>query len=215
MTCCVVVMLVLASFCGLTVNVLQDYDMCVLLGVWVHCDISQCLLKLYKEVQSQPASYMPSSSSFVHLWFFSYSMDIRARWWFVLLEVVIGGACCLGNALVIWASWTYGVFREPTFCFITSLAVADFLVGSVGIPLALLLDMNMEVSFHDCLSMCCVLLMLQIASVVLLLTIAVDRCLRVRIPLSWVELFHIWIQNLTSNFLSGNVMFPGVSLKLD
>ncbi|XP_036425571.1 adenosine receptor A1-like [Colossoma macropomum] len=112
-------------------------------------------------------------------------MASNARWEYVPLEVLIAVGCCLGNGLVIWAVWTCGALRQPTFCFIASLAVADFLVGSVAIPLAVLVDIHMKTSFHGCLFMCCVLLMLQMASVVLLLAIAIDRCLRVRIPLTY------------------------------
>uniref|UniRef100_A0A3B4BMS9 Adenosine A3 receptor a.1 n=1 Tax=Pygocentrus nattereri TaxID=42514 RepID=A0A3B4BMS9_PYGNA len=104
---------------------------------------------------------------------------------YILLDVLIAVACCLGNVLVIWAVWTCGALRQPTFCFIASLAVADFLVGSVAIPLAVLVENHMKTSFHGCLFMCCVLLMLQMTSVVLLLAIAIDRCLRVRIPLTY------------------------------
>ncbi|KAL7891735.1 hypothetical protein AOLI_G00012110 [Acnodon oligacanthus] len=112
-------------------------------------------------------------------------MGSSALWVFLPLEVIIAVACCLGNALVIWAVWTCGALRQPTFCFIVSLAVADFLVGSVVIPIAVLVDIGMITSFYGCLFMCGVMTMLQVASVALLLAIAVDRFLRVRIPLTY------------------------------
>uniref|UniRef100_A0AAR2IT15 G-protein coupled receptors family 1 profile domain-containing protein n=2 Tax=Pygocentrus nattereri TaxID=42514 RepID=A0AAR2IT15_PYGNA len=43
----------------------------------------------------------------------------------------------------------------------------------------------MTTSFYGCLFMCCVIIMLEVASVVLLLAIAVDRFLRVHIPLTY------------------------------
>ncbi|KAL6458431.1 hypothetical protein MHYP_G00336610 [Metynnis hypsauchen] len=106
-------------------------------------------------------------------------------WVFLPLEVIIAVACCLGNALVIWAVWICGALRQPTFCFIVSLAVADFLVGSVAIPIAVLVEIGMNTSFYGCLFMCCVMIMLEVASVAFLLAIAVDRFLRVRIPLTF------------------------------
>ncbi|XP_037390679.1 adenosine receptor A1-like isoform X2 [Pygocentrus nattereri] len=105
-------------------------------------------------------------------------------WIFLTFEMIIAVTCCLGNALVIWAVWTCGALSQPTFCFIVSLAVADFLVGSVVIPVSVLVDIGINTSFHGCLFMCGVIIMLQVASVALLLAIAVDRFLRVRIPLT-------------------------------
>ncbi|KAG9276926.1 adenosine receptor A3-like [Astyanax mexicanus] len=138
-------------------------------------------------------------------------MDASARWGFILLEVIIAVACCLGNAVVIWAVWTCEVFRKPTFYFIASLAVADFLVGFVAIPLAMLLDIEVKASFHGCLFMCCVLLMLPITSIVLLLAIAVDRFLLVRIPLrysstvtakrAWIVIALCWIISAVWGFM--------------
>ncbi|XP_072539275.1 adenosine receptor A1-like [Salminus brasiliensis] len=141
-------------------------------------------------------------------------MSKTAVWLFIPLEVFVAVACCLGNALVVWAVWSCGALRKTTFCFIASLAVADFLVGFVTIPLGVLVDVRLKISFYGCLFMCCVLIMVQMASVTLLLAIAVDRFLRVRIPLtykttvteksSWVVVALCW---LVAAFLSFVPMF--------
>ncbi|KAJ8258409.1 hypothetical protein COCON_G00174210 [Conger conger] len=104
---------------------------------------------------------------------------------YVSLEAVVAVLCCLGNLLAIWAVWTSGSLRHPTFCFVASLAGADFLVGILGIPLTVLVDGKVITSFHGCLFLCCSLNMLNQASVLLLLAIAVDRHLRVKIPLRY------------------------------
>ncbi|KAG9276927.1 adenosine receptor A1-like [Astyanax mexicanus] len=109
-------------------------------------------------------------------------MASSSRWSYIPLEGVIAAACCLGNVLVIWAVRTGGALRQPTFCFITALAVADFLVGSAAIPLSVLVDIHLKISFHACVFMCCAFIMVKIVSVALLLAIAVDRFLRVYIP---------------------------------
>ncbi|KAI4882615.1 hypothetical protein NFI96_009685, partial [Prochilodus magdalenae] len=101
------------------------------------------------------------------------------------ISVVVAVACCLGNLLVIWAVWTSGALKQPTFCFIVALAVADLLVGFVTIPLAVLLGVHINTSFYGCLFMCCMTILLEGASVFLLLAIAVDRFLRVYIPLRY------------------------------
>ncbi|XP_072540958.1 adenosine receptor A1 [Salminus brasiliensis] len=112
---------------------------------------------------------------------------------YTALEVVIAVVCCLGNVLVIWAVWMCGALKQPTYCFIVSLAVADFLVGAVAVPLAVLVDGRVETSFYGCLFISCVVIMLTQASVHSLLAIAVDRSLRVYIPLRYkgrVKLVH-------------------------
>lgn len=102
---------------------------------------------------------------------------------YLLVEVLIAVFCCLGNLLVIVALWKTKSVQQPTFCLILSLAVADFMVGSVAIPFALMVDALLTTSFHVCLVFSCVIILLTLVSVFCLLAIAVDRYLRVYIPL--------------------------------
>lgn len=101
---------------------------------------------------------------------------------YISLEVLIAVGCCLGNVLVIWAVWRSGALNQTTFCLIVSLAMADFMVGAVAIPLAVVVDVHVKIPFHACLFISCVLIVPLQASVLTLLAIAVDRCLRVCIP---------------------------------
>lgn len=106
---------------------------------------------------------------------------------YTVLEVIIAVACCLGNVLVVCAVCV-GIrdsLREPTFCFLVSLAVADLLVGVAAVPLAVLLDGWVSVTPDLCLLLSCVVLVLTQASVLSLLAIAVDRYLRLHTPLRW------------------------------
>ena len=102
---------------------------------------------------------------------------------YTLLEVLIAVSCCLGNMLVILALWTSEIIQQPTFCLIVCLAVADFMVGCVAIPLAVLVDGRVETSFYGCLFISCVVILLTLVSVLSLTVIAVDRFLRVCVPL--------------------------------
>ncbi|MED6237417.1 hypothetical protein ATANTOWER_024482 [Ataeniobius toweri] len=104
---------------------------------------------------------------------------------YTLLEVLIAVSCCLGNMLVVLALWKTKSIQQPTFCLIVSLAVADFLVGFIAIPLAVLVDGRLETSFHICLFISCVVILLTLVSVLCLMAIAVDRYLRVYIPLRY------------------------------
>ncbi|KAI7808098.1 putative adenosine receptor A1-like [Triplophysa rosa] len=101
---------------------------------------------------------------------------------YTLLEVLIAVGCCVGNVLVIWAVCSCRALCQTTFCFVVSLAVADFLVGAVAVPLAVVVDGRVETSFHSCLLISCVVIVLTQASVHSLLAIAVDRYLRVYNP---------------------------------
>ncbi|KAL3974513.1 TBC1 domain family member 8/9 [Sarotherodon galilaeus] len=128
-------------------------------------------------------------------------LALMAEWsWvaYTVLEVLIAAACCFGNVLVMCAVY-FGVrdsLREPTFCFLVSLAVADFLVGVAAVPLAVLLDGWVSLIPELCLLLSCVVLVLTQASVLSLLAIAVDRYLRLHTPLRYKALAtqrHTWI----------------------
>ncbi|KAF3690134.1 Adenosine receptor A1 [Channa argus] len=104
---------------------------------------------------------------------------------YTLVEVLIAVGCCLGNVLVILAVWISKRFQQPTFCLIVSLAVADFMVGCVAIPLAVVVDGRVRTSFHSCVFISCVVILLTLVSVLCLVAIAVDRFLRVYVPLRY------------------------------
>ena len=115
---------------------------------------------------------------------------MMADWTWVVytgLEVLIALVCCLGNALVVFAVCVgiKGALHEPTFCFVVSLAAADFLVGVAAVPLAVLLDGWVHLAPQLCLLLSCVVLVLTQASVLSLLAIAVDRHLRLQTPLRY------------------------------
>ncbi|XP_031734178.1 adenosine receptor A1-like [Anarrhichthys ocellatus] len=104
---------------------------------------------------------------------------------YTLLEVLVAVSCCLGNVLVVLALWTSKSLQQPTFCLIVCLAVADFMVGCVAIPLAVMGNGQVTTSFHGCLFINCVVVLLTHVSVLCLTAIAVDRFLRVYVPLRY------------------------------
>uniref|UniRef100_A0A3Q1JXZ4 G-protein coupled receptors family 1 profile domain-containing protein n=1 Tax=Anabas testudineus TaxID=64144 RepID=A0A3Q1JXZ4_ANATE len=107
----------------------------------------------------------------------TYQHDITLI--YTLVEVLIAVSCCLGNILVILAVWISKSLKQPTFCLIVSLAVVDFMVGCVAIPLAVVVDGRMRTSFHTCLFISCMIILFTLVSVLTLVAIAVDRYLRV------------------------------------
>ncbi|XP_062387067.1 adenosine receptor A1-like [Sardina pilchardus] len=130
---------------------------------------------------------------------------------FTVLEVLIAVACCLGNLLVIWAVWKCGAMRrQATFCFIISLAVADVLVGAVAVPLRVVADSRVQMTFYSCLALTCTMLVVTRVSVFFQLALTVDRFLRVIIPLrykttvtiqrSWWVVAACWLAAATVGF---------------
>lgn len=102
---------------------------------------------------------------------------------YIGIEVLIALVSVPGNVLVIWAVKVNQALRDATFCFIASLAVADVAVGALVIPLAILINIGPQTYFHTCLMVACPVLILTQSSILALLAIAVDRYLRVKIPL--------------------------------
>ncbi|XP_054432472.1 adenosine receptor A1 [Pteronotus mesoamericanus] len=104
---------------------------------------------------------------------------------YISVEVLIALVSVPGNVLVIWAVKVNQALRDATFCFIASLAVADVAVGALVIPLAILINIGPQTYFHTCLMVACPVLILTQSSILALLAIAVDRYLRVKIPLRY------------------------------
>ncbi|XP_056462079.1 adenosine receptor A1-like [Gadus chalcogrammus] len=123
-------------------------------------------------------------------------MGLSEGSFYTALELLIASCCVLGNAVAIAALRRTKRLREPTFCFLTSLAAADLLVGSLAIPLAVLVDGRVETSAGACLLSSCLLILPTLASILSLLSIAVDRFLRVYAPLRYrrsVTEQHSWL----------------------
>ncbi|KAL2091058.1 hypothetical protein ACEWY4_013321 [Coilia grayii] len=101
---------------------------------------------------------------------------------YVSMESTIALASVLGNVLVVMVVGVNQALRDPTFCFIVSLALADIAVGALVIPLAVVISLGLETRFYTCLFLSCLLLIITQSSILSLLAIAIDRYLRVKIP---------------------------------
>ncbi|XP_046881507.1 adenosine receptor A1-like [Hypomesus transpacificus] len=101
------------------------------------------------------------------------------------MEVVIALSSVIGNVMVVWAVRINRSLRDTTFCFIVSLALADIAVGALVIPLAIIISIGLKTHFYSCLLVACTVLVLTQSSILALLAIAIDRYLRVKIPMSY------------------------------
>nr|XP_055069530.1 adenosine receptor A1 [Misgurnus anguillicaudatus] len=134
---------------------------------------------------------------------------------YISIESTIALASVLGNVLVVLVVSMNHAMRDPTFCFIVSLALADISVGVLVIPLAVVISLGLMTPFYTCLFISCVLVMITQSSILSLLAIAIDRFLRVKIPTrystvvtqrrAWVAVGLCW----TLSFLAGLVPMTG------
>ncbi|XP_033990771.1 adenosine receptor A1-like [Trematomus bernacchii] len=104
---------------------------------------------------------------------------------YIGMEVVIALSSVIGNVMVVWAVRINRSLRDTTFCFIVSLALADIAVGALVIPLAITISIGLRTHFYSCLLVACTVLVLTQSSILALLAIAIDRYLRVKIPMSY------------------------------
>ncbi|XP_061778653.1 adenosine receptor A1-like [Nerophis ophidion] len=104
---------------------------------------------------------------------------------YICMELLVAVSSVVGNVMVVWAVRINRSLRDTTFCFIVSLALADIAVGALVIPLAITMSVGPQAHFYSCLLGACIMLVLTQSSILALLAIAIDRYLRVRIPMSY------------------------------
>uniref|UniRef100_A0A8C1YGL5 Adenosine receptor A1 n=1 Tax=Cyprinus carpio TaxID=7962 RepID=A0A8C1YGL5_CYPCA len=134
---------------------------------------------------------------------------------YISIESTIALVSVLGNVLVVLVVYMNQALRDPTFCFIVSLALADIAVGVLVIPLAVVLSLGLSTLFYTCLFISCLLITMTQSSILSLLAIAIDRFLRVKIPTryniivtqrrAWVAVGLCWL----ISFLTGLVPMAG------
>ncbi|XP_032404630.1 adenosine receptor A1-like [Xiphophorus hellerii] len=101
---------------------------------------------------------------------------------YISIEIAISVASVLGNVLIVLVVYVNQALRDTTFSFIASLAVADIAVGSLVIPLAIVISLGFRTQFYTCLILSSLVLIITQSSILSLLAIAVDRYLRIKIP---------------------------------
>ncbi|XP_019952171.1 adenosine receptor A1 [Paralichthys olivaceus] len=104
---------------------------------------------------------------------------------YISIETAVALASVLGNVLVVLVVCVNRALRDTTFSFIVSLAVADIAVGVLVIPLAIIISLGFNTQFYTCLFLSCLLLIITQSSILSLLAIAIDRYLRVKIPIRY------------------------------
>ncbi|XP_070509389.1 adenosine receptor A1-like isoform X2 [Chironomus tepperi] len=91
----------------------------------------------------------------------------------------------LGNSLVILVFYRERRLRRRTNYYIISLATADFLVGLIGIPFAVLADIGLPRNLHACLLTLSALIVLCTISIFCLVAVSIDRYWAILHPLAY------------------------------
>ncbi|XP_065203568.1 adenosine receptor A1 [Planococcus citri] len=123
---------------------------------------------------------------------------------YTVSEVLVSAVTIVGNSLVLVAFKRERKLRRRTNYYIISLAVADLLVGLIGIPCAILASVGLPRQFHACLFSVSLLIVLCTISIFSLVAVSVDRYWAILYPMSYSR-------NVTSKFALGIICLCWIS----
>jgi adenosine receptor A2a len=115
---------------------------------------------------------------------------------YAILESLVSMVTIAGNVLVLWAFKRERKLRRRTNYYIVSLAVADLLVGLIGIPCAVLDSIGLPRQTHACLFSVSLLIVLCTISIFSLVAVSLDRYWAILHPMSYSR-------NVNSKFALG------------
>ncbi|GLH10457.1 Dopamine receptor 2, partial [Gryllus bimaculatus] len=104
---------------------------------------------------------------------------------YTVFEVLVAVAAVVGNALVMLVFHRERRLRRRTNYYIVSLAAADFLVGLLGIPFAILASVGLPRDLHACLFTVSLLVVLCTISIFCLVAVSVDRYWAILHPMGY------------------------------
>ncbi|XP_042369379.1 adenosine receptor A1-like [Plectropomus leopardus] len=115
-----------------------------------------------------------------------YGYQPRLKGLYIATELIIAVLAIIGNFLVCLAVTRNKKLRTVTNYFLVSLAVADILVGLVGIPCAVLTDLGRpRHNLPLCLVLLSILMVLTQSSILSLLAIAAERYMAILLPFQY------------------------------
>ncbi|XP_069802790.1 adenosine receptor A2b-like [Dendropsophus ebraccatus] len=104
---------------------------------------------------------------------------------FVFLEITLALSIVILNLLVCATVYLHKELRTATNFLIVSLAAADIGVGALAIPFSIVLSMEYTLCFYTCIFITCFPLVTTQFSILLLLLIAINAHLKIRLPNSY------------------------------
>lgn len=104
---------------------------------------------------------------------------------YTALEILVAFFAIVGNAMVIIVFHRERRLRRRTNYYIVSLALADFLVGLLGIPFAILASIGLPTNLYSCLFTVSLLIVLCTISIFCLVAVSIDRYWAILYPLAY------------------------------
>lgn len=104
---------------------------------------------------------------------------------YLVSEVVVAVFAVIGNALVTLVFYRERRLRRRTNYYIISLAIADLLVGLLGIPFAILANLGLPRNLYACLFTVSLLIVLCTISIFCLVAVSVDRYWAILHPMGY------------------------------
>ncbi|XP_013108215.2 uncharacterized protein LOC106087647 [Stomoxys calcitrans] len=104
---------------------------------------------------------------------------------YAVFEILVAICAVIGNLMVIVVFQRERKLRRRTNYYIVSLAIADFLVGSLGVPFAILASIGLPTNLHACLFTVSLLVVLCTISIFCLVAVSVDRYWAILYPMAY------------------------------
>ncbi|KAM4016893.1 adenosine receptor A2b-like [Anomaloglossus baeobatrachus] len=105
---------------------------------------------------------------------------------FIFVEIALALSIVTLNLLVCATVYLHKELRTATNFLIVSLAAADIGVGALAIPFSIVLSMEYMLCFYTCMFITCFPLVTTQFSILLLLLIAINAHLKIRLPNSYM-----------------------------
>ncbi|XP_037938367.1 G-protein coupled receptor moody [Teleopsis dalmanni] len=104
---------------------------------------------------------------------------------YTVFEVLVAIFAIIGNLMVIIVFQRERRLRRRTNYYIVSLAMADFLVGLLGVPFAVMASIGLPTNLYACLFTVSLLVMLCTISIFCLVAVSVDRYWAILYPMAY------------------------------
>lgn len=109
---------------------------------------------------------------------------------YIAAEVIVAIFAVIGNFIVVYAFFNDKKLRRLTNYYVVSLAFADFLIGLLGIPFAIMSSIGLPRNFKACLCTNSFLVILCTISIFNLFAVSVDRYWAIIHPMKYSIYMH-------------------------
>lgn len=116
---------------------------------------------------------------------FNATVPIPLHYAYTIIEITCALLALCGNSLVLIVFTRCRSLRTVTNYYVISLAIADSLVASVGVPSAISTSVGLPRNFHLCLVMNSLLMLLCTGSILSLVAVTVDRFWAIVHPMTY------------------------------